>query len=281
MSVQFTSHNIRLDDGSYTRPNLARPIEENPWLLSSKALLTSLLPGDKSRYRLADLGCLEGGYAVEFARLGFQVLGLEVREVNLAACRHVQSRTSLPNLEFVRDDAWNLANYGRFDVVFCCGLFYHLDRPKQFLEMLAETTNRVLILQTHFAVGTPAVTSALPLGLRRLVGKWWPRTGAETYSLSGLTTHEGLRGRWYSEFRTDASFQDRDQRRWASWDNRRSFWVQREYLLKAIQDVGFNVVLEQFDSLGPDIADAMIRGYYHRQNRGTFVGVKSQAAGVA
>jgi hypothetical protein len=44
---------------------------------------------------MADLGCLEGGYTVQFARMGLQALGLEVRDVNIAACWYVQSKTNL------------------------------------------------------------------------------------------------------------------------------------------------------------------------------------------
>ena len=40
-------------------------------------------------------------------------------------------------------------------------------------------------------------------------------------------------------------------------DNRRSFWIQREYLLQTIQEVGFDHVLEQYDALGENIVVAM------------------------
>jgi len=68
-----------------------------------------VFPGDKSDLRLADLGCLEGGFAVEFARMGFQVLGVEVREANIPACKYVKANTNLPNLEFIKDDARSIA----------------------------------------------------------------------------------------------------------------------------------------------------------------------------
>jgi hypothetical protein len=275
MSVEFTAHNIRLDDGTLTKPEIGYTMDAYPWFVSARALLTSHFPGDKSRYRLADLGCLEGGYAVEFARLGFQVLGIEVRESNFAACRYVQANTSLPNLEFVRDDAWNIAKYGKFDVVFCCGLFYHLDRPRRFLEILAAITLRVLILQTHFAHCTGSLAAYLPLHVRQFFRKLWPRTSAAKYGLSRLTTHEGVPGRWYSEFPTESCFRDRERARWSAWDNRWAFWIQREYLLQAMHDVGFDAVLEQFDSLGPDLAGALTRGCYVTDSRGTFVGLKS------
>lgn len=275
MSVEFTAHNIRLDDGTFTKPEVGYAMDAHPWFVSARSLLTSLFPGDKSSYRLVDLGCLEGGFAVEFARLGFQVLGLEVREANIAACRHVQARTSLPNLTFVQDDAWNVAKYGQFDVVFCCGLFYHLDRPKQFLELLAANTSRVLILQTHFAVRTGSIISYLPAVVRPFFRWRNPRTSTMKYSLSRMSTNEGLPGRWYLEFPTGRSLRNRERSRWSSWDNRWSFWIQREYLLRAIHDAGFDLVLEQFDGLGPDIAGAMTGGYYNTDSRGTFVGIKS------
>jgi 2-polyprenyl-3-methyl-5-hydroxy-6-metoxy-1,4-benzoquinol methylase len=134
MTVEFTAHNIRLDDGTFTNPDAADSMEAYPWFVSARRILETVFPGDKKHLRLADLGCLEGGYAVEFARMGFQVLGIEVRDANIAACNYVKSRTSLPNLVFAKDDAWNIGNHGMFDVVFCCGLLYHLDRPRNSLK---------------------------------------------------------------------------------------------------------------------------------------------------
>jgi SAM-dependent methyltransferase len=126
MSVTFTAHNIRLDSGVETKPELGFLLADHPWCVSAKRILETVFPSDKSRVRVADLGCLEGGYAVEFARMGFQVLGVEVRESNMAACRHVQSGLNLPNLQFVQDNAWNVAKHGPFDAIFCCGLLYQL-----------------------------------------------------------------------------------------------------------------------------------------------------------
>jgi hypothetical protein len=48
-------------------------------------------------------------------------------------------------------------------------------------------------------------------------------------------------------------------------------------LLQAIQDVGFDLVLEQFDGLGGDIAGSITSGYYKTDQRGTFLGIKTTA----
>jgi len=226
----------------------------NAWFLSAKRIMETVFPGPKSELRVADPGCLEGGFSVEFERLGFRVLGLEIRENNYAACQYVKSKTDLPSLEFVQDDAWNIARYGPFDAVFCCGLLYHLDRPKQFLQTLSSVTSKLLILQTHFAT----------------------ERANPKFGLSELVENEGLQGRWYTEYATAQDFQNRESMKWSSWDNRRSFWIQREHLIQAIRDVGFNLVMEQYDSLGPDIAGSMTGGFYHSDNRGTFIGIKTR-----
>ena len=252
--IEFTAHNIRLDDGRFTNSALGQPIDEHPWCLSATRILNTVFPTDRSKTRVVDLGCLEGGYSVAIARMGFNVLGVEVRESNMAACRYVKANTNLPNLAFVRDDVWNLKNHGPFDAAFCCGLLYHLDRPKQFLELLATTTSRLLILQTHFATDRKN----------------------EKFHLSDVVMNEGLPGRWYTEFADNHSYENREAAKWASWGNRRSFWPKREYLLQAIHDAGFDLVAEQFDGLGDSIADSMTTGYYWTDDRGTFIGVKTR-----
>ena len=275
--VSFTAHNIRLDDGTYTKPEAGLSLDVHPWFLAAKRVLDATFPGEKSQLRIADLGCLEGGYTVEFARLGFQALGLDVREQNMEACRYVQSRVNLPNLEFVRDDVWNIAAYGLFDATFCCGLFYHLDKPREFLDVLSRVTKRVLILQTHFSEAKDSPSFIHPRRLRRALSRIIPlaNTATTTHKLSFLTKHEGLPGRWFPEFRNERAFRDRANRRWASWNNRASFWIQREYLVQAIRDAGFDLVMEQFDALGADIALEMTKGSYRTSGRSTFIGIKT------
>jgi hypothetical protein len=254
MTSGFTAHNIRLDDGTLTKPESSLSMVEYPWFISARRVLETVFPGDKSQLRLADVGCLEGGYAVEFARMGFEVLGIEIRESNIAACNYVKSKTDLPNLEFVCDNAFNIARYGVFDAVFCCGLLYHLDRPRKYLETLSSVTTKLLILQTHFSLADSS-------GMK--------------YNLSAPTENEGIAGRWYTEFREGESVSKIESAKWASWDNYKSFWVQREHLLQTIVDVGFDLVMEEYSSLEPNIAECLVGGSYQTDLRGTFIGIKN------
>jgi 2-polyprenyl-3-methyl-5-hydroxy-6-metoxy-1,4-benzoquinol methylase len=306
-TLEFTDHNIRLDDGTFTKPESTLSMVDHPWFKSARGILETVFPGDKSQLRLADVGCLEGGYAVEFARMGFQVLGVDVRELNIAACNYVKSKTDLPHLEFVQDNAFDIAKYGEFDAVFCCGLLYHLDRPKEFLETLSGVTKKLLILQTHFSLinpsrgpisqklaelkfRVPVVARFVLPGLQWVLARMLRKPKPESFYLSlprnlwlsPASENEGLPGRWFPEFSSDRggswwlpSLRDRETLKWSSWDNQRSFWIQREHLLQTMRDVGFDLVMEEYDNLEPNIAECLLGGSYQSTLRGTFIGIKT------
>lgn len=185
-----------------------------------------------------DLGCLEGGFAVEFARAGYDVTGLEVRQSNFARCQYVANRVGLSNLRFVKDDAWQAELLGQFDAVFCGGLLYHIDRIAAFADLLASLTNQLLIVNTHFAV----------------------ESGPQKHRLGFVTEHDGYRGRWYTEFPDNTTFKAREQFHLSSWANRKSFWLLRSELTRLLTDAGFASVTD----LAP-LADPT--GF----NRGAFV----------
>lgn len=249
----FTAHNIQLDNGAYTIPDNATLLEQWPGFESVSRILDLTFPSHKEHVRIADLGCLEGGYSVGFARKGFETVGIEVRDQNFQCCSYVKEQVSLPNLQFVQDNVLNFSRYGRFDAVFCCGLLYHLDQPRAFLEQVARQTKTLLILDTHFAIDSDRIKPQ--------------------YVLSPVTTNEGLRGRWYGEFHETASNEERQKLRWASFHNSQSFWVQREALIGLLYELGFKTVFEQFDQHAPDIANVLTESYEYSL-RGRFVGIR-------
>lgn len=246
----FSAHNIVLPDGVQTKPE--SPILANTQTARAAVRMAAALcpPVGEPRPRVADLGCLEGGYAVEFARAGYDVVGIEARSESIARCKYVQRELGLENLAFVHDDVRNLEQYGQFDVVFCCGLLYHLDSPFEFLLKLGRNTTRLLLLQTHYAEHQPN----------------------PSYPLSDLAQHEELLGRWYLEAPNGqwASLEQMEASLWASWQNTASFWPLKRHLLKAMQSAGFPVVCEQFDALEDIVEDP----YIERHSRSTFVGIK-------
>lgn len=228
--ARFIAHNIRFPNGQETLPG--RPLlAETPFTRAVLRTLKLVLPSDgraKAR-RIIDLGCLEGGYTVEFARAGYEATGLEARKVNFSKCEYVAQNVDLDNLHFVLDDARNVSRYGTFDAVFCAGLLYHLDQPLSFLRQLRTATERVLILDTHVAMQ------------RR--PKYWRKR------LSRTTENEGVPGRWYDDYRAGISREDLEGALEASYGNPRSFWVEKMHLINALREVGFSSIYEQFDCL--------------------------------
>ena len=251
--MTFTAHNIRFEDGTQTYPAAGCLLEEIGPFQAAKRMLNLVFPHGLQGKRIADLGCLEGGYATGFARLGMDAVGIEVRKENFRNCLYVKSNLNLPNLTFVNDDVNNIDHYGTFDAIWAGGIFYHLDKPRSFLEKAARGCRKVIFIETHFTYSytTPA---------------------AERHRLSDLCEHDGLKGRWFHEH-GDISLDELETLYWAAWSNERSFWVQKEHLLQLIQDVGFDIVLEQYD-LMPNILEGM-DNYYHNLDRALFVGIKS------
>lgn len=225
MKTTFTAHNIRLDDGSLTKPDEPWQMRDLPLLQFALNFLELTFPDGAKGKRIVDLGCLEGGYAVEFAREGFESLGIEVRKSNIENCNYVKSHTNLPNLRFACDDVRNLERYGMFDAIFCCGILYHLDQPRKFMEQMSRACRRVLIIDTHVAADQPN----------------------SRFKLSEITENEGLSGRWFPEFEEE---EHRHRDPWSSWDNPKSFWPMKLDLIQALRQLSFSLVLEYpiFDS---------------------------------
>jgi hypothetical protein len=244
--IDFSVHSIKLDDGRLTREGI--PIEEGGWFRSALRTMELVFGGERERIRIADLGCCEGAYSVGFARAGFDVLGLEGRKTNLDRCLWVKDRVDLPNLRFVQDDAWNLAEHGPFDAIFCCGLLYHLDRPRAFIELLGTQAKRVMIINSHYASDH----------------------AVDTYRLSDWTKNEDCRGRWYSEWSEELAPEEIELANWSSLTNAKSFWLAREDLLRSIREAEFPTVYEQFEYIG----NMKVEDYVHENSRGMFVGIR-------
>src|SRR5215211_7664796 len=153
----WTAHNIQLRDDVYT---MVTGIEGGNELRLRRIvqLISDLSPKPLERLRVVDLGCLEGLFAVEFARRGADVVAIEAREPNIEKARFSKTALALDNLELVQGDVRNLSRerYGGFDVVLALGILYHLDAPDVFifLERLAEVCDGLSVLDTHVTTST-------------------------------------------------------------------------------------------------------------------------------
>lgn len=251
----FTSHNVLLPGGECTIPGTPL-LADGPYVRSILRTLDIAFAGDVAGKSIVDLGCLEGGWTVEFARAGFNALGIEARKLNVEKCQYVADRVNLPNLRFVLDDVRNIDDHGPFDAVFCAGLLYHLDSPTAYIRTLASATRRLLLLHTHFSRlhDTPLEDGQ-------------ELTPSQRYQLSPIDTHEGNLGRWYPEYPRGEGDDEVEQRLWASYGNHRSFWIEKCHLLQTLRNVGFAPVYEQFDWVSDNVTDDFI----HQHDRSLFV----------
>jgi|ERR1051325_8361416 hypothetical protein len=133
---------------------------------------------------ILELGSLEGAQTFRLAaHPGVErVLALEGREANLRKARFVQKHLHVENVEFSRAnlEEVNLAGYGMFDAVFCCGLLYHLPRPWELIRQLPSIAP-LLFIWTAYAADDDA--NELPNGMR---GKTQIEGGPDE-PLSGLS----------------------------------------------------------------------------------------------
>jgi 2-polyprenyl-3-methyl-5-hydroxy-6-metoxy-1,4-benzoquinol methylase len=215
----WSAHNIRLTDDVYT---MGKGIVGDEIKLRRVLQSVADVSGKPlANLRILDLACLEGLYAVEFARHGAQVVGLEGRTVNLAKARFAKEVLGLENLELLQDDVRNLsrAKYGVFDVVLCLGILYHLDAPDvfYFLEQIAEVCQSFAVIDTHISL-----------------------TPEQSY----LHREREYWGRVYAEHEVNATAEEKAERLWASLDNPKSFWLTRPSLYNVLTQVGFTSVYE-------------------------------------
>ena len=174
-----------------------------------------------SELRVLDLACLEGMYGIEFSRQGAHVCAIEGRETNLEKARFAARALSLRNIEFHQDDVRNIneEKHGKFDVVLCLGILYHLDTPHvfTFLESVFAVCRRLAVIDTHISL--------------------YPEQAF---------LHKGKRywGKTVPEHELDASPEEKQKRLWASLDNTTSAYLTRPSLYGLLYDLGFTSVYE-------------------------------------
>lgn len=214
---EWTDHNVRLTDNLYTMGEARRSQK----LQRVVQIVCDLARKPIEELRILDLACLEGGYAIEFARRGARAVGIEGREHNIEKARFAQRVLGLRNLELIQGDVRGLsiARHGTFDVVLCLGILYHLDAPDvfSFLEAISQSCTGLAVFDTYVALA--------------------PR---QSYSYKGATYW----GREFREHQQELTEQEKLARSWASLDNLKSVWLTKRTLINILNRQGFTSVFE-------------------------------------
>jgi 2-polyprenyl-3-methyl-5-hydroxy-6-metoxy-1,4-benzoquinol methylase len=107
--------------------------------------------------RVLELGAQEGHHSIILEKLGVsELVSVEARPENLAKCNLIKQRFRLDNTSFVQHNLETLADGSEsatfappFDLVFCCGVLYHLNNPALVLEW-CRAQARTLFLGTLY-----------------------------------------------------------------------------------------------------------------------------------
>ena len=150
----WDSNNVYLEDGLYTMGS--EIVGDEIKLQRVVQCVLDHMGGTVEGMRIVDLGCGEGLYSIEFARRKASCLAVEGREPRAEKVRFVKKVLSLDNLDVVQDDVRNLSveKYGKFDVVLCLGILYHLGAPDvfSFAARLSEVCRKICIIDTRVEV---------------------------------------------------------------------------------------------------------------------------------
>jgi SAM-dependent methyltransferase len=217
----WTAHDILLADGIHTLDRDHSGYQAHVRRIVQ--IVADLHQKPMGSMRVLDLGCLEGGYAIEFAQRGATVVGVEGRRANADKARFAKEALSLSRLEIIADDVRHLTadEYGQFDIVLCLGILYHLNAPDVFLfiERMAEVCRGIAIIDTHVSL-----------------------TPSDRESHRGKTYF----GKNVGEFSDSDTQEAKDRALWSALDNAKSFWFSRPSLYNILTHVGFTSVYECF-----------------------------------
>lgn len=232
-SQEWLRHNLRFDAETVTIPGSPEFLEADRRFLAIVQALHTIVGPSLRGLRVADLGCLEGGFSLGLALKGAEVTGFEARQLNMDKLALIEEHFRLPNLHFTLDDVKDFTAEltGTWDCVLALGILYHLDRPVEWLRQVAETT-MLLVVDSHFA---PPDASMSRLDERLTLGPM------EQMEVLGRT----YEGRWFYEYGPE---HNPEAQALASYSNRSSFWLSRPSLFRAIIDAGFPFVWEHQDA---------------------------------
>ena len=144
------------DLGEGLRTNSELPSEVRAIFATRLAMVSGVVKShfsDRlSEIQCIDVGCHEGFYSMAMASLGVpRVVGVDVRESNLAKARFVAAAKGCSAVEFQTGDCEELSvdKLGRFELSLFLGILYHLENPMRCLRNIAALTKELCVIETQ------------------------------------------------------------------------------------------------------------------------------------
>jgi SAM-dependent methyltransferase len=187
--------------------------------------------GSLDGLRAIDLGAGSGQLSAALASRGASVIAVEGREENARAIRELGIDVRVDD---VRSLPWD--QLGRFDIVVCSGLLYHLELADQIAlaKAMRRACNRIAFIDTEVA--------------------WGP-----------VERRGDLSGHSFREHPPGSTPEQKEASALASLDNDESFWLTRASLHALLHDAGFS---SSWELGGP--------GQPRRERRATVVAIAGE-----
>ena len=133
-------HSFELPDGTAIRGYMELDWQRERWSRFP-------IPADLTGKRVLDIGAWDGWFSFEAERRGAAVTSVDRQEQPsyLWMHRKLDSKADYRNLD-IFELPW--VDVGRFDIVFCLGVLYHLRHPLWGLEILARLATELVIVET-------------------------------------------------------------------------------------------------------------------------------------
>jgi SAM-dependent methyltransferase len=214
--------NLRLAPGVFTIAEQTRGNEAR--VRRAVQTVLDLALARRKSLRILDLGCGEGGLALELGKQGAEVVGIEGREALAEKAEFAREALGLRRVSIVEGDVRRLSveEYGFFDVVLALGILDRLDAPAVF---------EVVRLMGAACTGFALIEAQLA-----------PRARATRVG-DGIA----YRGAPRREHEAGASRAERLAATERSLDNEHSFLLNRASMLDLLARAGFTSIAETLD----------------------------------
>jgi tRNA (mo5U34)-methyltransferase len=132
--------NIEVEPGVWTNPALPNHPRDR-WAAIEPFV------GDLKGKTVLDIGCNAGFFSMRFKERGAaRVIGIDIDPVALKQARFLSERAGL-SIELYERSAYDILDWGPFDIVVCVGVLYHLRHPLLALDNIAMICRERLFAQ--------------------------------------------------------------------------------------------------------------------------------------
>lgn len=222
----WTAHNIQLASGIYTMGSDGFDRAQKRSHLYYKLYRNLKGPTRFRGLKVLDLGCLEGGISLYFAKQGAVCTGIDVRTSHLVKARFaanvlgVGKRCNWLEGDVTDQTIWK--RLGKYDLVICSGLLYHIaacDIIPLLKNLKASSKqNGLTILDSNISFQP-----------------------TDKFSVDNNLT---LHGNTWIEHNKSASIEERMAANWSSMMNDDAFWLTERSLANALVYSGYGTVIK-------------------------------------